>query len=201
MKRPLLAGLAVLVLALARPGARGGRASAQQSDAYGSLVGMAVSASSDKGPEAGEIKPDAAHREKGAADAPSGDAPKTVYGSAFVQKSERTSPSPGDNRPPAKDEKEAPAVAAPASSAAAPRIWTRLFSSLLPPMTRIPAFEVAASTAPRRVRRSLERPVTTASAAGSAQGLLEIVSASNAPYGAEETMRDAVAEKPAPAAP
>ena len=36
-----------------------------------------------------------------------------------------------------------------------------------------------------------------ASAAGSAQGLLEVVAAANAPYGAEEMLRDAVAGKPA----
>lgn len=149
MKRLLLAGLLVLPFALAR---------AQQSDAYGSLVGLADSASSDKGPQAGEILPD--------------------DGSARIETPVKKAAAPGTKREAAKDG-DAPSVSVPA--AAAPRVWTRLFASLLPAMTRVPSFEVAASTAARRGRPEPARPATAASAAGSAQGLLEFVAVATAP--------------------
>ena len=114
MKRLLLAGPFLLIFALS--GAR-----ADPNDAYGSLVGMADSASRDQGPQAGEISP--ARAGKSAKKAPA--------------------PAPGARSEAAKDN-DAPFVAVPA--AAAPRAWTRLFSSLLPPMARVP-FGVAVSTA------------------------------------------------------
>ena len=125
----LLLAVSLLLPALARA----------ESDAYGSLVGMAGAAETDKGPEAG-------------------DAP---------------------NDEPKEEAKAEPAVTVPAPQA--PRIWTRLFASLLPPMPRASEFEVAASTAAPRARPVPSRPATPASAAGSAQGLLEVVSAATAP--------------------
>ncbi len=112
MKRLLLAGPFLLIFALS--GAR-----ADPNDAYGSLVGMADSASRDQGPQAGEISP------------------------AQAGKSAKKASAPGAKSEAAK-ENDAPSVAVPA--AAAPRAWTRLFSSLLPPMARVP-FGVAVSTA------------------------------------------------------
>ncbi|MCR4294725.1 MAG: hypothetical protein NUW21_04275, partial [Elusimicrobia bacterium] len=60
MKRFLLAGLLVVPFALSRSGVR-----ADEHDAYGSLIGMAASASSDKGPRAGGIPPDLGGRMAG----------------------------------------------------------------------------------------------------------------------------------------
>jgi hypothetical protein len=163
MSRLPLAGLLVLLLALARAGAR-----AERNVAYGSLVGMADSASGDKGPQAGEIPPDDA----------SGEASKTEYGSARIERRARKASAPGAKREAAKDD-DAPSVSVPA--APAPRVWTRLFSSLIPAMSRGSSFDVAASTAARRAGREGVRPATAASAAGSAQGLLELVAAATAP--------------------
>ena len=139
VKRLLLAGL-LLLPALVR---------AESGDAYGSLVGMADGASSDKGPDAGEL-------------------PKDEPAKASVPA-------------PARKEKgdEAAAVTVPAPQT--PRIWTRLFASLLPPMRRVAVFEVEASTAAPRARPATPRPATPASVAGTAQGLLEFVAATTAP--------------------
>ncbi len=124
MKRLLLAAILVLSFALIRAGAR-----AEADDAYGSLVGMADSATGDRGPQAGEIPPD--NPAMPASAAIPARAPK---------KTSAESP---------KDE-DAPAVSVP--PAAPPRVWTRLFASLLPPPARPASFEVALSTAPRRAR-------------------------------------------------
>lgn len=172
MKRLLLAGLLVLPLALSRTGAR-----AEQDDAYGSLVGMADSAAGDRGPQAGDIPPDNAAAEgRRIPGAPSGDAPETEFGSAQAV---RTAKKPTEAKREAAKESDAPSVAVPAVSA--PRVWTKVFSSLIPSMTRVPAYEVAASTAPRRARPEPAREATAASAAGGARGLLELVAAATAP--------------------
>ncbi len=172
MKRWMLAGLLV-PFALTRTGAR-----ADPNDALGSLVGMAGAAASDKGPEAGEIPPDEAPvEERRAAAAPAEDAPKTEFGSAQIAKPERKTPTPAAKREAAKEDE--PVVTVPA--AAEPRVWTKLFSSLLPPMTRAIFFEVEESTAARRVRPAPAPAATPASVAGSAQGLLELVATTTAP--------------------
>lgn len=170
MKRLLLAGLLALPLALARPGAR-----ADEHDAYASLVGMAGSASSDRGPQAGDIPPDLAGRVAGrsaaraelpepAPEAQAVPAPVEVEPAAAVSAPKR------ERARPAREE-AAPFVFVP--TAAAPRVWTKVFASLLPPMKRAPAFEVAASTSARLA--------TAASDAGSAQGLRELFAAATAP--------------------
>jgi hypothetical protein len=172
MKRLLLAGLLALPIALSRTGAR-----AEQEDAYGSLVGMADSAADDKGPQAGEIGPDLAEERSrsGPPEAAKTDSPAPAVA--------RTPGKPAASSSAAKREAakndDAPSVTVP--TATAPRVWTRLFASLLPPMTRTSAFEVSASTAARRVRPEPARLATAASAAGSAQGLLELVAAATAP--------------------
>lgn len=169
MKRLLLAVSLLLPLALARPGAR-----ADEHDAYASLVGMAGSASSDRGPQAGEIPPDLGGRLAGRAAAPaeaseaepeggqdaSPDAPAEPVIAAPVPKREGARPA---------REQAGPSVFVP--PAAAPRVWTKVFASLIPPMRRAPAFEVAAST----------RLATAASDAGSAQGFRELFAAATAP--------------------
>lgn len=176
MKRLLLAGLLILPFALAR---------AEKDDAYGSLVGMADSAASDKGPEADEIPSGTAPvEERRAAAKPSGEEAGAEFGAARIDKPAEKASAPASASKPAasKTDDDEPLVSVPAAS---PRVWTRLFASLLPPMTRIAAFEVAASTAPRRAGRAPERPATEASVAGAAQGLLEIVSAATAPMAPE----------------
>jgi hypothetical protein len=173
MKRLLLAGSLVLPFALAR---------AQQGDAYGSLVGMADSASSDHGPQAGEIGSDLAGERLGS-EPP--EAAKTDSEAPAGERSEVSAavaapaPAPKRERVKPKREDDEPAVSVPA--AAAPRVWTKLFSSLLPNMARGSAFEVAASTVSRSARPEPARPATAASAAGSAQGMLELVAAATAP--------------------
>lgn len=172
MKRLLLAGLLVLPLALSRTGAR-----ADQDDAYGSLVGMAGSAASDRGPEAGDIPPDRPDRgeERSVSDAPG--TARTDFGAPARREAKPVAPR-RERAKPGRDG-DAPSVAVPA--APAPRLWTKVFSSLLPPAARAASFDVAASTSPRVVRPEPERRVTAASAAGSAQGLLELVAAATAP--------------------
>jgi hypothetical protein len=174
MKRLLLAGLLVLPLALSRTGAR-----AEQDDAYGSLVGMAGSASSDKGPQAGEIPSDnPSNEERRADERPSVEDPKTEYGSARAVKAEKKAPAPAAKREAAKDD-DRTAVAVPA--AAAPRVWTRLFASLLPPAARPASFEIAVSTAARPARPEPAHQATAASAAGRERGMLELVALATAP--------------------
>lgn len=174
MKRLLLAGLLVIPVALSRTGAR-----ADQDDAYGSLVSMADSAASDRGPEAGAIPPDAPSIEEGFS-APAASAPSPEAAPSRTEKPAKPAPAPAARREAAIKDDDAPAVAVPAA-AAAPRVWTRVFASLLPPMRRASSFEVAASTAPRGARPDAPRPSTPASAAGSAQGLIELVAAATAP--------------------
>ncbi len=103
MKRLLFAGFLILPFTLVRTYAH-----AERDDAYGSLVGMADSASRDRGPQAGEIPP---------AGVP-----------ARMKKAAKQAPAPM------------------AGPAAAPRVWTRLFASLLPSRAHV-SFGVAVSTA------------------------------------------------------
>lgn len=168
MKRLLLAGLLALPLALARPGAR-----ADEHDAYASLVGMAGSASADRGPQAGEIPPDLAGRMTARAPRRAED-PESDPEAQAVPERVQTGPvaaAPGPQRQGARPPREeaSPSVLVPPS--AAPRVWTKVFASLIPPMRRAPAFEVEAST----------RPATAASDAGAAQGLRELFAAATAP--------------------
>ncbi len=168
MKRLLLAGLLVLPLALARPGAR-----ADEHDAYASLVGMAGAASSDRGPQAGEIPADMPRRVISRA-AARAETPEAAL--EAVRAGAEPTPGPAFSAP--KREKARPAREAAAPSvfvppAAAPRVWTMVFASLLPPTSRAPAFEVEASTSARLA--------TAASDAGAAQGFLELFAAATAP--------------------
>lgn len=167
MKRLMLAGLLFLPLALARPGAR-----ADEHDAYASLVGMAGSAVSDRGPQAGEIPADLAGRMTGRAaaraEAPEAD-PAAQADPARVDAKPQAATAPKRESARPAREQAAPFVFVP--PAAAPRVWTKVFASLIPPMRRVPAFEVAAST----------RLATAASDAGSAQGLRELFAAATAP--------------------
>jgi len=169
MKRLLLAGLLVLPFAPVR---------AERDDAYVSLVGMADSASGDRGPEAGEIPSADAAESSRVQGAPSGEAPITDFGPARAVKAARKASSPAAK--PARKSDDAPSVAVPAVPV--PRIWTRMFASLVPSRARVSSdYEVAASTAARRARPEPAREATPASVAGSAQGLLELVAVATAP--------------------
>jgi hypothetical protein len=191
MKRLLLAVVLLAAFALTRAGVR-----AEQDDALDSLVGMADASKSDKGPDAGDISADRTRKEESKPAAPE---PLKTDEHHVETKPEASpevkAPAPiKGKRAETRRDEEGPSVAVPAS--AAPRIWTKVFSSLLPAPSRATVFEVAASTSARRARLEPAHPATPASVAGSAQGMIELVAAATAPYGAEEPMRDAVAEKP-----
>lgn len=173
MKRLLLAGLLVLPLALSRLGAR-----AEQGDAYGSLVGMADIAGTDKGPDAGEMPRDTGGETRRAAGAPSGETIRAEYGAPRAEAPAKKTAGPAAKREAARDD-DAPSVAVPAPGPR--RVWTRLFASLVPSLRPSPAFEVSVSTEGRSLRPVPARPATEASAAGSAQGLLEFVAVATAP--------------------
>jgi len=179
MKRLLLAAILIASFAFSRAGARA------EEDAYGSLIGMADSASGDKGPQAGDIPPDnAAMREARRAESPayaSGSAEPGTTASAPAR-----APKPAKAKREEAKEDEAPAVTVPPP--APRRAWTRMFSSLMPPPSRPSSFEVALSTAPRRYRAKTSPHPTAASEAGMAQGMLELVAAATAPYGAEVSL-------------
>ena len=158
-------------------------ARAEQSDAYVSLVGMADSASTDKGPEPGEIASNTIEEQRSSDDASSSVEPKTEIGSSPVEALTVTTPEPKPviARAPSRKEDDTPVVIV--SQARSPRIWTKLFASLLPPMTRIELFEVKASSVVLLARPAPTRPATPASVTGSARGLLEVVAAATAPLG------------------
>jgi hypothetical protein len=174
MKRLLLAGTFLLPFAIVH---------AQQNDAYESLVSMADSAAEDKGPRAdldedrsASAAPEAANTDL---EAPAG-AGSEVRGEARSEaKPAAPAPAPKRERPAPRHDDDAPPVAVPA--AAAPRVWTKMFSSLLPSLARVPAFEVSVSTVVRRSRLEPAHPATAASAAGAAQGLIELVAAATTP--------------------
>ena len=173
MKRALLAGLLLLPFTLARTRA--------QETAYVSLVGMADSASTDRGPQAGEIpRVDLARLEGRSASEPGEDSAASFSAPAVAKTEDRPSraPAPKTAKRETQKEGDAPTVAVPAP--AAPRIWTQFFSSLLPASASVSSFEVAVSTV-LRVRPKAPRPSTSASAEGSAQGLRELFAAATAP--------------------
>ena len=151
---------------------------ADEDNAYGSLVGMADSASTDKGPEAGEIPSDLAPTGRRTESEPPADQTGPAEPAvARVEEKKIVSAGPAPSR--ARKENNAAAVAVPVAPAA--RVWTRLFASLLPPMTRVASFDIEVSTTILRARPAPVRAVTPASAAGAAQGLLELVATATAP--------------------
>jgi hypothetical protein len=174
MKRLLLAGIFLLPFAIVH---------AQQNDAYESLVSMADSAAEDKGPRAdleegrpASVAPEAAKTDL---EAPTGAGGEAQGEARSEAKPSAPAPAPKRERPAPRHDDDAPSVPVPA--AAAPRVWTRMFSSLLPSLARVPAFEVSLSTAVRRVRPEPSHPATAESAAGAAQGLIELVAVATTP--------------------
>lgn len=157
MKRPLLAAALLVSFGLALSRARA------DEGAYGSLIGMAQSASEDRGPDAGEAP---------ARDAQMKDALKDVVARAPAPRRAAAAPAPA----PRDDERGVPAA-----SSQAPRLWTRLYATLLPTWRRAApsrsALEPAVSTA--AVRAPL--PDWDAVRAGERRGLAELLSASAAP--------------------
>ena len=152
-------------IALAALLALGGFAFARADEgAYKNLVGMAQAAP-DRGPEADDAPPDASSRmgtlKDAVADVPS---PRARADAAPFS----------------------PLAASPA--AAAPRLWTRLYSTLLPSW-RLPApfssaFEPAVSTGPARTSSTplpalMPPPDSEAVAAGERRGLAELMSVSD----------------------
>ena len=170
--RLLLAGL-LLLPALAR---------AEGDDALGNLVGMADAAATDKGPDAGDVPKDEPRVDEVARTETSPEpAPESSPERVEPAKPAVTAPAPAPVRKEKVKEKDgdAPAVTVPAPQP--PRIWTRVFASLLPSEPRVGSFEIAASTEATRSLPAPSRPVTTASAAGAAQGLIEFVAVATAP--------------------
>ena len=172
MKRLLLASLLLVPLS----------ARAEERDAYGSLLAMGDSAKSDKGPAAEELElpkngARAKPEEKGAAPDDENELNPEAAPRPAPAVSTAVAPAPS-----AKKEDDArPPVKVP--EAAAPRVWTRVFASLIPAprASGIPTFDVAVSTRALRPRMLAVRTVTPASQAGSAQGLLEVVAMTTAP--------------------
>jgi len=180
----LLLAVTLLLPALSR---------AEQDDAYGSLVGMASVAAADKGPDAGEPPKGEPARETSAAKPE-----ETEPGEREVQIASEPAPNktpsatataPAPAPAPGRESKDDSGRAVTVPAPQPPRIWTRLFASLLPPATRAAAFEIEASTAAPRALPEPRRPSTPASVAGSEQGLLEFVSATTAPPAAEVVER------------
>ncbi len=151
--------------------------------AFHSLMGMARAAQTDRGPDAGPAPVDA---EKPAAHeaAPSGEnggeaALRDALHDALADL-------------PAQKSVAAPRAPAPASAATAPRLWSRLYSTLIPswranPLLR-PAFAAPVSTAAveglRPLPALLPPPDSDAVKAGERRGLAEFLSSSAAPVGA-----------------
>ena len=173
MKRLLLAGLLVTTMALSRAVALAGH-----DDAYGSLLGMADSASSDRGPEAGEMPPDRPKDDQGRPVSVATETLTPIFESRAIVRSEVK---PVAAAPRRQDRKDGDALAVAVPVASTPRVWTRIFAALLPSMAMPSSYEVAVSSAARRERPAPAYPATAASAAGSAQGLLELVAAATAP--------------------
>jgi hypothetical protein len=168
VKRPLLAAALLLAsfFALARA----------DEGAYGSLLGMARSAEQDRGPDADDVSgPDARMR----------DALKDAVAQAPAPRDAaraKTAPSPRS------DEERSAAF----SPEAPPRIWTRLYSTLLPSWRRRPSlkseFEPAVSSAAAlspRPAAPAAVPDAAAVKAGERRGLAELLSASAAPSDAQ----------------
>jgi len=175
MKRLLLAAILVVSFALIRA-----RARAEADDAYGSLIGMADTAAGDRGPQAGEIPHDNPAMPKRRAEnpAPYASGAAELESAPLVAVTASAPAAPKPRREALKDD-DSPAVSVP--PAAPPRVWTRLFASLLPSPARPALFEVELSTAPRRVRAKTSPHETAASTAGTAQGMRELVAAATAP--------------------
>lgn len=160
MKRiPLAALLALGVFAFARA----------DEGAFKNLVGMAQAAT-DRGPDADDAPPNASARMGALKDAVA-DVP--------APRAQASSTAPNADAAPG-------AVAAPA--AAKPRLWTRLYATLLPswrrPLPLSSAFEAAVSTGPVRARMAprpalMPPPDSEAVTAGERRGLAELMSVSS----------------------
>ena len=145
--------------------------------AYKNLVGMAQAAP-DRGPEADDAPTDAAAKMGTLKDAVA-DVPAPRSSAA------ETPSSPAASAP--AEPASAPAAAF-ASPSAKPRLWTKLYATLLPswrrPAPRSSSFEQAASTAPVRVRATplpalMPPPDSEAVSAGERRGLAELMSVSD----------------------
>jgi hypothetical protein len=167
---PLAALLALGVFSFARA----------DEGAYKNLVGMAQAAP-DRGPEADDAPTDASPKmgtlKDAVADVPS---PRARSDAAPFSPFSPFSPFAAGSAAP-----KAGAAASPA--AAAPRLWTRLYATLLPswrrPAPRSSAFETAVSTGPAGGRTPLAAlmppPDSEAVSAGERRGLAELMSVSD----------------------
>ncbi len=132
--------------------------------AYKNLVGMARAAATDRGPDADDARCGRDGLTEGVADVPAPRAPEA--------------PAPNTGAAPA-------AVSGPA--AAKPRLWTRLYATLLPswrhPSSLASAFDPAVSTGAVRARMTplpalMPPPDSEAVAAGERRGMAELMSVS-----------------------
>lgn len=178
MGRLLCAGLLLAALAAS---------SRAEEDAYVALVGMALSASTDRGPEAGDLPKDSAKggaAREAAPDEGSSTAEPLKDAVKSPEEPAPAAPAPASAAVMKTEEKRAaaPAVAVPADRA--PRVWTRFFASLSPSMPTLePKFEAPASTSAARVPlrpRPAPRQAPSAAKFGAAMGLTELVATSAA---------------------
>jgi hypothetical protein len=141
--------------------------------AYKSLVGMARTAATDRGPDA----EDAAERASTGTDVL-----KDALADVPAPRARAAAPSR------AAPKADAGAAAPAPPPAAVPRLWTRLYATLLPswrhPYSLAGAFEPASSTGPVRARMTplpalMPPPASEAVAAGERRGLAELMSVSS----------------------
>jgi hypothetical protein len=144
--------------------------------AYGSLVGLAKTAVKNPAPEAEEGDASTAQMKEALKDAVA--QPPEPRSQARAQ-------------PPAETRNDDARVVTPAPSQG-PRVWTRLYSSLIPSWRRAPAipslkseFEPALSTAAVRAAPAAPAPAPDAVKAGERRGLSELLSASAVPADAQ----------------
>jgi len=173
---PLAALIALGLFALARA----------DEGAFKSLAGMAQAAPA-AGPEADDAPTDAAPKMGALRDAVA-DIPSPRAAASSAPSPAAAAPAPSSAAKPA----PAPAAAAPAAAASAPRLWTRLYSTLLPswrpPQLLSSSFEAPLSTGSAAVRsmpppapRSplsalMPPPDSEAVTAGERRGMAELMS-------------------------
>jgi hypothetical protein len=154
--------------------------------AYTSLVGMAQSAQQDQGPDAGAIPPGAG--KTGPKDAGGSERPSAAAGAAEAPEAlkDAVADAPAPRGAAAKAAGAAGSPAFSFSPVPGPRLWTRLYATLMPSWRRIPAlksgFEPSVSTATARAPLSflVPPPDSEAVKAGERRGLAELLSASAA---------------------
>ena len=165
-----------LILAVLMLGALSFGPARADEGAYGSLVGLAKTTAKNPAPEADEAEP---------ADGQTREALKDAVAQPPAPRNRTRAQAPAEPRT------EDGRVVAPAPSPG-PRVWTKLYSSLLPSWKHAPAipalkseFEPALSTAAVRAAPAAPALAPEAEKAGERRGLSELLSASVVPSDAQ----------------